>query len=154
MSESASRAEPETPRLADDPPAPDQGRAERPDQAEGRAAEEGGRPRAARDVTAITAALHPPRATRGRARQDQGLGPDDVVELTVRGGIPRSGEWVDAPADAGYEELADRAAEAGQAGSGLNLVAAPDYLVPNEAIRFLRTLTLPCRLVRRPAHEG
>jgi hypothetical protein len=152
MSEPADRDEPETPRLADDQPAPDQGRAEHPEQAEGRAAET--RARAARDVTAITAALHPPRALRGRVRQDEGLGPADVVELTVRGGIPRSGEWVDVPAGADAEELAAGAAEAGQSGGGLNLIAAPDELVPNEAIRFLRTLTLPCRLVRRPTPES
>jgi hypothetical protein len=103
-------------------------------------------PRAFDPHTANPGRLH---GARDRLRQDEGLRPDDVVELSIRPGQPEGG-WVDFPAAEGLDELRARKEPIGANSQGINLIAGMGEGVDSNILRELRASTIPARLVRRP----
>jgi hypothetical protein len=84
-----------------------------------------------------------------RLRQDEGLDPADVVEMTIRPGVPAGG-WVEFEASEGLDELMARKEPIGANNQGITLVVSTgDNLDPN-LVRELRASSIPSRLVRRP----
>jgi hypothetical protein len=83
-----------------------------------------------------------------RNRQDEDLGPGDMVEMTIRHGPPLNG-WLDCPHDDGLEGVLAALAHAGAEGKGINLIAAFAERVDQMVLRELQAGKVPARLVRR-----
>lgn len=103
------------------------------------------RPRAYDPNTANPSRLH---GARDRIRQDDGLGRDEIVERTIRNGIPEGG-WEDFEAKDGLQALYDRKEQIGAESKGINLLAGHAERVDPQIVRELSAGTIPARLVRR-----
>jgi hypothetical protein len=91
--------------------------------------------------------------TTHRLRQDSGLRETDIVEMTIRPGVPHGG-WVDFAANEGLDELRVRLEPIGANSQGINLLAGHSEVCDLDLIRELRSSSIPSRLVRRGSEGG